>query len=70
MRLYANSFYSAKSPRLIGVYADAQKNKTQYVLKGPPRSNRHRSCESLFFPPNISISHIIPSIDRNFILIC
>jgi hypothetical protein len=33
MRLDANSFYSAKRPRLLGVNADAQKKNTQYVIK-------------------------------------
>jgi hypothetical protein len=34
-----------------------------------PNSNRCSSCKSLFFPPNIDISHLLPFIDINFVLI-
>jgi hypothetical protein len=50
------------------INALAEKN-PQYFLKLSSNSHKYSSCESLFFPLNIGISHLMPSLDRNTVLL-
>jgi hypothetical protein len=51
-----------------GVNVVALKN-PQYFFIRPSNNIRYRSCESLFFPLNINMSLLMPSVDRNAVLI-
>jgi hypothetical protein len=61
--------YLLQIPRLLrGINAVPQKN-PQYFIKWPSNTSRYRSRESPFFPLNNSVLHLLPSINRNAVLI-
>jgi hypothetical protein len=56
-----------EAPGLLGDNAVANKN-PQYFHRLPSKDHRCRQDESLFFPFNISISHLMSSADRNAVI--